>query len=1168
MPFKLKLKKSRHYSVVSKSLFVISVEILDGTIVECTLSSESTGQDCLDVVSQKLNLNQPYFFGLQYISRNCENSCWLELDRPLKKQLDKYARGLNVFLKVMYYVISGVRLINDEITRYHYFLQLKMDVIEGRISCSPQQAVELASYSMQAEFGNFDAERHTAHYLKDFQLFPKTFNDSAILEQLTEAASRQHAALHSLPQGTAEEYYISACQKLNGYGQEYYSVKDKSGESAMIGVSLVGVTVKYVNTKELRHYGWSDISNVINHKRDFTIESVGGVEKVEFQFPDVESAKNGWRFCVLQHMFFRQYEMNNFDQIDNKGVSQAPLFQQANSEDKLRQIDSYEDITNSSHQWDRPVSSTQSLNHRAQSTSCLDLNKSTSDMETLRNLLPSYRPAPDYETAVQQKYRNSSGAIAAREPLRNAHPILYSSQPEIHQADTFAAHLCYPDVTHNNIEQKNLLYNSAFTQSQILANTTHARNVVDVADNVGMLHLYKPPPPYPCNRISSNSTPDLAGTTQHIKPQSHFTINNLVSGSSPDLVSTGNFYLKPVYANPAHPIHRSQSYLPPQHGTYENLASIFNNNMLGRPQAVIVENPEITKHIKKVYDEHGNVIYCMPANMKQILQENQLPSTGFVVTRNQNALVAHDAHLNNSSEPIYENIPLPWQNDTTEIRARTQSIHSAPEISHTPNAANAAVNALQTQLKKMNLGSNRGSKENLYANINHNASSAKSSKTELNVPPTPSTNLDDSTGALNKSSQNLNASNFSSSTKITLNDSPSAISRVSNFALTKTSSINTTGTASSFGENSQMSNETFNDASSASNASSNKSKKKRWGILMGRSKSSDKVKSATLGREKEKKDKIQSNNKHRWSTGLPRFNPLPPSISKETMCQLLENKLADNQLFFEFDKIPKKKQNADFTTALLPDNAVFNRFKDVFPYEDNRLRLTPSKHNKYGYINASHITATVGSKQRFYIAAQGPTRGTLPYFWQAVWEAEVYLMVQLSDPSEDITYLPDAGDRCIDIDQDYQVWWEFSQTTGHCVTSKVRLCHVASRRYRTIWHLHYTDWGDQGCPKSVAHFLGFLEEMQSVHQHSMGEIPPGHNKNPPILVHCTAGVGRTGLTILSDLLLYTVDHNQEVCIPRVVGLLRHQRAYILQTVAQYRFVYSLLIHYLKQTRLI
>lgn len=73
----------------------------------------------------------------------------------------------------------------------------------------------------------------------------------------------------------------------------------------------------------------------------------------------------------------------------------------------------------------------------------------------------------------------------------------------------------------------------------------------------------------------------------------------------------------------------------------------------------------------------------------------------------------------------------------------------------------------------------------------------------------------------------------------------------------------------------------------------------------------------------------------------------------------MENKLADNQLFFEFDKIPKKKQDAEFTTALLVENASFNRYKDVLPYEDNRLRLTPTKNNKHGYINASHITVSM-----------------------------------------------------------------------------------------------------------------------------------------------------------------------------------------------------------------
>ncbi|XP_066137643.1 tyrosine-protein phosphatase non-receptor type 14 [Euwallacea fornicatus] len=1124
MPFKLKLKKSRHYSVVSKSLFVISVEILDGTNVECTLSSESTGQDCLDIVCQKLGLNQLKFFGLQYVSCHSEhNLCWLELDKPMKRQLDKHARALSVHLRVMYYVTSGVRLITDEVTRYHYFLQLKQDVIEGRWSCTPQQAIELASYCMQAEFGNFDSERHTGLYLKEFQLFPKAFTDPITLESLTEAASRQHAALHNLPQSTAEEYYICACQKLEAYGEEEFQVKEKEGNIVMIGIGLTGVSVTY-GERNSRHFVWSDISNVINHKKEFIIESVGGVDKVEFFFPDVDSAKHSWRFCVLQHMFFRQYEMNNEIESDNRNTSDLPAFQQA---EDPREMESCEDMAYPS-QRDTNFSS-QNLSQRAQSTSCLDLHAS-SDRENLRSLLPSYRPAPDYETAVQQKYRNSSSALL---PPNEPHTMIYSSQPEIHQSDAYSAHLRYPDLTHNTFEQKGMYPGFVESPPFVYGNDSRQVNF----DNVGIVHLYnKQPPPYPVNRIGSNSTPDLAGISQQAKFPNMF-VNNLISGSSPDLVSSDNRFVKRVtyQAATAHPIHRSHSYLPQQQSAYENVNSIFNYNFTRPQQALIVENPNVTKHIKKVYDEHGNIIYCLPANMKQILQTNKLPNNGFVVMRNPKTLVPHDAQVSNSSEPIYENLPMTWQNDT-EMRSRAQSIHSAPDISQVVN--HSLVNALQSQLQTTGL--NR--RENVYANIGVNVTNneAENNKHDLVEP-----NISAHSDNLVIAHSNNNKESF----------------RTSSVTISSDKTENSTVSAGSFSNV----DETVSNASL--NSSSSKTKKKRWGLLMGK-KSEVKVKSATLKMEKKREDKGQGSAKHRWSTGQPKFNPLPPSISKETMCQLLENKLADSQLFFEFDKIPKKKDNADFMTALLPENAIFNRFKDILPYEDNRLRLTPSKGNKYGYINASHITATVGSKQRFYIAGQGPTRATLPYFWQCIWEAEVYLLVQLTDHTEDLSYLPDADDRCINVGKDYQVWWEFSQKTGYCITSKIRLCQVVSRRYRTMWHLHYTDWGDQGCPNSVSHFLGFLEEMQSVYQHSMNEIPPGHNKNPPILVHCTAGVGRTGLTILSDLLLYTVDHNQEVCIPGVVGLLRQQRPQMVQTIAQYRFVYSVLIHYLKQTRLI
>ncbi|KAJ8977595.1 hypothetical protein NQ317_018363 [Molorchus minor] len=517
-------------------------------------------------------------------------------------------------------------------------------------------------------------------------------------------------------------------------------------------------------------------------------------------------------------------------------------------------------------------------------------------------------------------------------------------------------------------------------------------------------------------------------------------ISSIVSGSSPDLVSGGNFYLKhyrQLYPNHhPHPIHRSQSYLPPQHGTYENLASIFNNNMLARPQAVIVEDPNITKHIKKYW---------------------------FVVTCNQNALVAHDPHLNNSTEPIYENIPFPWQTEG-EMRARTQSIHSAPEISQVVN--HTVVNAVQSQLQQLKLSSRQVviipwnynlemsllQEENLYANIDHGNVSVKSSKTEINNLNTHNNhntsthNLSDTSSILNRSAQSINLNTPSNMVTSTPPPPPHSSSNdmTSTIMLNKNLSTNTTtNSTSSFVETSNTTSDSYGNSSSTSNINSSKSKRKGGVFLIGRGKTSEKVKSATLGREKKKEDKNQSNNKHRWSTGLPRFNPLPPAISKETMCQLLENKLADSQLFFEFDKIPKKKQNADFTTALLPENQIFNRFKDVLPYEDNRLRLMPTKHNKFGYINASHITATVGSKQRFYIAAQGPTRQTLPYFWQCVWEAEVYLMVQLTDLTEDMIYLPDADERCIDIDQLSSMVGVFPENWTLChQQNKVMSCRV------------------------------------------------------------------------------------------------------------------------------
>lgn len=191
-------------------------------------------------------------------------------------------------------------------------------------------------------------------------------------------------------------------------------------------------------------------------------------------------------------------------------------------------------------------------------------------------------------------------------------------------------------------------------------------------------------------------------------------------------------------------------------------------------------------------------------------------------------------------------------------------------------------NSISAHLLVISICSFADNKENLYANIEHG--SVKSSKTELNTHNSSTQNLSDTSSILNRSAQNINASHMSTSTNISAGEPAGTLGRKGTFVQNKNASMNTTTTSSSsYVDKGNLTNETCTDASSTSNTSANKTKKKRWGILIGRSKSGEKVKSATLGREKKKEDKNQTNNKHRWSTGLPRFNPLPPSISKETM---------------------------------------------------------------------------------------------------------------------------------------------------------------------------------------------------------------------------------------------------------------------------------------------
>ncbi|XP_065357016.1 tyrosine-protein phosphatase non-receptor type 14 [Calliphora vicina] len=1408
MPLKF-LKKCRQYNVTSKSLFVISVHhLLDTTTtVDCTISSESKGQECLDNVCQRLLIQQPEFFGLRYMVKGKEDEMkWVDLERSLSRQLEKYAAGTKIFLRVRHYVTTGVRHLSDEVTRYYYFLQLKSDINEGKIACDIRTAILLALYCRQAEYDSYQSDKQTKDYLKKSLVLPKNLqglvNDDNLLDSLILEVLQQHSGIQHLTTSQAEEMYIQCCQQLEGYGEERFQAKDNLGNDINLGLAINGMVVTAENGRQ--YFPWKDFHTVTIEKRAIRIvqnKADGSQFLGSFIFSETDTARYFWKLCITQHKFFKRYidedsssSMGDVESANGISIAGGTEAMNASAFSGYDLSDSREDLLLEHHatyvpgaggnsvtiggnhyqpnnqQSQEYLSSAQSLHHqsssqlpphglistansssalmssnislaashqsgsgradgngmngsalhmahhsgggqmgqswlskeyshdyvsssqhlsnsildtRLQSSSCQDLSNNNlhssssflghsnnnhilaadaHERERLKAMLPTYRPAPDYETAVQMKYRTPSNELynlnqlqyqAAALAAHNSAAAYYAgSQPDVHQAGDglLLGHMAthrYPDVA-QPAQAMHAQYN--LSAASAVASTPQNNVYVDLPQRLQMIRT-KPPPPYPVNRLSSSSTPDLAVASH--RPLLGY--RAYVSGSSPDLVSNRNL-LNSQYpyngppgglGNPgqittssgATMLHQypymghmghSQSYLPP-HGTFENL------NM-------IEEQPSIMSQLRQSALSQASATHAV--NNTQSYEQNSptLPPSGY---RSSAQPVLQRNAMNGSIEPIYENVPLPQYTSSTsvtpqrnteqrssgssahnsEIRNRTSSIQSAPggmpnqppvpaarhhHIQHREPAALPIQQLAQQQINQYLQAQDEP--DEISMNIKkfiHQTQPDRAASTDVQlIDPTPPQRAVRAVSAAPAIGQTSTAAeqtpvkmtppprqhkNMKSASSVSAVDviQPSTSSSMSPSASSTNATMNSTRITSSTSHDDSLSHHfsamnlsttsssmynstldtTTQSSSTAGNTSSKEKRKKRWNFL-GRSKTPDKQKSATLGREKAanttKLQKIKLaqddlNLHHRWSTGVPKLQPISGQFSKDKLCQILTDKLTDTQLFMEFEAIPKRREMARYDCALKEENAMKNSDPNFLPYDDNRVRLTPTMDNRHGYVNASHISATVGNKQRFYIVAQSPHEElTTRIFWQCVWEADVYLIVQLS---EDLNYIPPNTNQRMEFGQ-FQVYQEFSQTTDRCITSKLRLYHIQSRRYRSVWHLNYTDWGEQNCPREVNHFLDFLEELNSVRMASINEVPPGHNTNPPVLLHCLEGGGRSGVTLTADLLLYTLDHNEDLDIPRVIGNLRHQRDSIIPSLAQYKFIYSLLITYLKRTRLI
>ncbi|NXK21835.1 PTPRK phosphatase, partial [Arenaria interpres] len=229
-------------------------------------------------------------------------------------------------------------------------------------------------------------------------------------------------------------------------------------------------------------------------------------------------------------------------------------------------------------------------------------------------------------------------------------------------------------------------------------------------------------------------------------------------------------------------------------------------------------------------------------------------------------------------------------------------------------------------------------------------------------------------------------------------------------------------------------------------------------------------------------------------------------------------------------------------------NQSKNRYTSIIPYDHCRVVLQPTDTGN-GYINASYVDSY--RSPRFFIAAQGPLPGTVVDFWQMVWQEKISVIVMLTGLVEQNKtkceqYWPEQEQ----VYGDFTVTLNNTRTTTGLVTRIFCLHKAGCALPRVVEQFHYLLWPDHGVPRNPAQLLWLVEV---VNKRGL-EAPAG-----PVLVHCSAGIGRTGTFIALDFLLKMGKAEGKVDVFHCVQRLREQRVSMVQTKEQYIFLYEVLL---------
>lgn len=275
------------------------VSLLDDTVYECELEKHAKGQDIFKKVCSHLNIMEEDYFGLA-IWESPTTKTWMDPVKDIRKQV--HGAPWEFTFNVKFYPPDPAQLTED-ITRYYLCLQLRQDILTGRLPCSFATLALLGSYTVQSEVGDYDEDLHGTDYVSEFKLSPNQTKD------LEAKVAELHKSYRSMTPAQADLEFLENAKKLTMYGLDIHHAKDLEGVDIKLGVCSGGLMV-FKDNLRINRFPWPKVLKISYKRSSFFIKIRPGEQEqyestIGFKLPSYRAAKKLWKVCVEHHTFFR-----------------------------------------------------------------------------------------------------------------------------------------------------------------------------------------------------------------------------------------------------------------------------------------------------------------------------------------------------------------------------------------------------------------------------------------------------------------------------------------------------------------------------------------------------------------------------------------------------------------------------------------------------------------------------------------------------------------------------------------------------------------------------------------------------------------------------------------------------------------------------------------------